>query len=139
MRRRHITTTLSAMRAHRGTEGSKPFPSRGESRANSRGGSGANRIRAVSAVSPRRLRQSSRPRLIGTARAERTWSGVRRFHRGSGGADHASGVGSFLLTTREADSAREVHPKCPSMSQRNVDVNSAQRNPEMMCSANNSI
>ena len=31
IRQRHITTTLSAVRAHRGTEGSNPFPSSGES------------------------------------------------------------------------------------------------------------
>jgi hypothetical protein len=34
IRQRHITTTLSAVRAHRGTEGSNPFPSSKESRAN---------------------------------------------------------------------------------------------------------
>jgi len=34
IRRRHTTATLSAVRAHRGTEGSNPFPSREESSAN---------------------------------------------------------------------------------------------------------
>jgi hypothetical protein len=34
IRRRHTTAALSAVQAHRGTEGSNPFPSTGESFAN---------------------------------------------------------------------------------------------------------